>query len=87
MTAATQWASPYGADPAAYGLSPVTVIKHDGRRFRVCPPTRPGGLWTWGEVGSADQYAARSCRLALLLIGALCGIERRGGTFHYTREG
>lgn len=84
---APSWASPYGADPASYGLSPVTVVKYDGRRFRVCPPTRPGGLWTWGECGGSETYSARSMRLALFCIGALCGIERRGGTFHYTREG
>ena len=81
---APSWASPYGADPAAYGLAPVEIVKWDGRRFRLCPPTRCGGLWTWGECGGSETYSARSMRLALFCIGALCGIERRGGTFTMT---
>lgn len=82
---APAWASPYTADPAAYGLTPVEIVQYDGRRFRVIPPGRCGGMWEWQEVGASEVYSASSMRMAFLWIGALCAIERKGGTLCVSR--
>lgn len=88
---APSWASPYGADPAAFGYRRQERVRprrveYNGRRFLVWPQVGGPG-WCWRERGASAAYLASSEVLVYLSIGALCAIERRGGSFHSTREG
>lgn len=90
MTSAPQWVSPYTNDTAAFGYRRERVrprsVTYEGRRFLVWPQVGGPG-WCWRERGDATAYLASSEVLVYLSIGALCAIERKGGSFHSTREG
>ena len=78
MTAATQWGSPYGADPAAYGLSPVESVTYCGRRFVVAPPAKGSVAWSWTERATPEVFTAPSRAIAYLSIGAYVALTRKG---------
>lgn len=71
------WASPYGADPAAYGLAPVESVIYCGRRFVVAPPASGAIAWAWAERGDETVFTAPSRAIAYLSIGAYVALTRK----------